>query len=128
MIDDPTPPNRANKLLFCSGRVYYDLIQEREKRGASDVAIIRIEQLYPLHEEKIQTILEKYKSISRCYWVQEEHQNMGAWDYISPRLQKLLPEKLELRYVGRVRTASPAAGSGALHKFELAKFLSEAFE
>lgn len=128
VIDDPNPPNKANKLLFCTGKVYYDLVQEREKRGASDVAIVRIEQLYPLHEEKIQIILEKYKGVTRCYWVQEEHQNMGAWDYISPRLQKLFPEKLELRYVGRVRSASPAAGSGALHKFELAKFLNEAFE
>ncbi|CCB88985.1 2-oxoglutarate dehydrogenase E1 component [Simkania negevensis] len=128
VIDDPSPPNKPNRVLFCTGKVYYDLVQEREKRGASDVAIVRIEQLYPLHEEKIQSTLRKYKGISSCYWVQEEHENMGAWGYISPKLQKLLPEKLELRYVGRVRSASPAAGSGALHKFELAKFLNEAFE
>jgi len=128
VIDDPNPPNKANKILFCAGKVFYDLVNEREKRGASDVAIIRIEQLYPFHGEEVQAILKRYKGFSTCYWVQEEHENMGAWEYIRHHLQKLLPEKIELRYVGRVRSASPSAGSGALHKFELAKFLNEAFD
>lgn len=128
VLDDPTPPNQASRLFICSGKVYYDLAVEREKRGASDVAIVRIEQLYPLHEDKLRALIEKYKGFSQCIWVQEEHENMGAWEYIRPHIQKLLPEKLQLGYVGRMRSASPAAGSSALHKFELAKLLNEAFE
>jgi 2-oxoglutarate dehydrogenase E1 component len=128
VLDDPNPPKEAKKLLFCTGKVFYNLIEEREKRAISDTAILRFEQLYPLPEEKIRELLTKYRGFSQGFWVQEEHENMGAWEYIAPRLQKLLPEKSEFRYVGRVRSASPAAGSGALHKFELTKFLNEAFE
>lgn len=127
ILDDPNPPKGAKRLLFCCGKVFYDLIEEREKRGALDIVIIRIEQLYPFHKEKVKTLLEKYKGFKECYFVQEEHENMGAWEYISPHLQNLLPEKLQLRYAGRMRSASPAAGSGALHKFERATFLNEAF-
>ena len=125
VIDDPKAPKKARRLLFCSGKVYYDLI-DRNKRD--DIAIVRIEQLYPLHEEKVQSILKNYSGISECFWVQEEHQNQGAYSYIQPLLQNLLPEKLTLRYVGRDRSASTAAGTSALHNQELEKFLKEALE
>ena len=125
IIDDPSDPKNIKRLIFCSGKVYYDLIQHRKD---DSIAIVRIEQLYPLDEEKIKKVLEKYHLASSCLWVQEEHENMGAYSYIRPFLEKHLPEKLSLRYVGRERSASPAAGSGALHKQELAKFLKEAME
>lgn len=129
VLDDPSPPpDRASKLLFCTGKVFYDLIQEREKREIQDVAIIRLEQLYPFHEKKAERLIYQYEGFSSCCWVQEEHQNMGAWNYIQPLLQKLLPKKIKLGYVGRDRSASTAAGFTALHKAELAQFLNEAFE
>lgn len=123
VIDDPSDPQNVKRVIFCSGKVYYDLIDRRQDPS---IAIIRIEQLYPIDEEKIQEMLKKYPSIAECFWVQEEHENMGPYFHIRPILEKLLPEKLSLRYVGRERSASPAAGSGALHKQELEKFLKEA--
>lgn len=125
VIDDPKRPKHAKRLLFCCGKVYYDLM---EKNTRDDLALIRIEQLYPLHEEKIQAILKNYAKISECFWVQEEPQNQGAYSYIAPLLQNLLPEKLILRYVGRDRSASTAAGTIALHNQEREKFLKEALE
>ncbi|WP_316357589.1 2-oxoglutarate dehydrogenase E1 component [Candidatus Neptunichlamydia sp. REUL1] len=125
VIDDPKAPKNAKRLIFCSGKVYYDLI---ENNKCSDIAIVRIEQLYPLHAEKVQAILKKYNGVSECFWVQEEPQNQGAYSYIQPLLQNLLPEKLSLRYVGRDRGASTAAGTSALHSKELEKFLKEALE
>lgn len=127
VIDDPNPPEQITHLVFCSGKVFYDLVKERENRKILDSAFVRIEQLYPFHEDKVKRLIDKYRGFSKCYWVQEEHENMGGWEFIRPRLQKLLPEKMELGYVGRIRSAVPAAGSKALHQFELAKFLNEAF-
>nr|NGX51600.1 2-oxoglutarate dehydrogenase E1 component [Chlamydiota bacterium] len=125
VIDDPSAPSNLSRLIFCSGKVYYDLIENRKR---SDIALIRIEQLYPLHTQKVQAIIEKYKDATECFWVQEEHHNQGAWNAIAPLIQKLLPEKLTLRYVGRERSASPAAGSLALHKAQLETLLKEALE
>ncbi|MDJ0652136.1 MAG: 2-oxoglutarate dehydrogenase E1 component [Simkaniaceae bacterium] len=125
VIDDPSNPQNVKRLILCTGKVYYDLIDHRKDLS---VAIIRIEQLYPLDEDAIQKILKKYGAIKECFWVQEEHENMGAYFHIRPTLEKLLPEKLSLRYVGRDRSAAPAVGSGALHQLELAKFLKEACE
>lgn len=126
VFDDPTHPI-AKKLLFCSGKVYYDLVAEREKRGAKDVAIIRIEQLYPLDEGKIKQILSSYSQAGDFVWVQEEHSNMGAGDYIRPLLQSILGQR-PLRYAGRGRSASPAAGSHALHKKQQIVLMDEAFK
>lgn len=116
ILDDPTPPKKVKKLTFCCGRIYYDLIAEREKRGVDDMAIVRIEQLYPLNQKKLQELIEKYSGIEKCNWVQEEPKNRGAWDYIRPVLRQLLPGIISPKYAGRERSASPAAGSFALHK------------
>ncbi len=128
VIDDPYLIEKAKRLLFCSGKVYYDLAEEREKRKEKEIALIRIEQLYPLNLEEIKKILDKYQGFKECLWVQEEHRNMGAWEFISHQFKKLLPENIHFRYVGRKRSASTATGSKALHRFEFAKFLNEAFE
>jgi len=125
VIDDPSGIKNAKRLIFCSGKVYYDLIERRQR---DDIAIVRIEQLYPLHTEKIQKLIEKYSSAKEVFWVQEEPQNQGAYSYIHPHLQKLLPEKTSLRYVGREISASTAAGTSALHTKQLEKFLKEACE
>lgn len=115
ILDDPNPPSSPKRLILCSGKFYYELLQEREKGGGDDV-FIRIEQLYPLNEEKLKGIFAKYPEISSCLWVQEEHENMGAWTFIRPRLKRILEGKIPLEYIGRTPAASPAAGSHALHK------------
>ncbi len=121
VIDDPTPAASTKKLVFCSGKIYYDLIQEREKRKAAEMTIIRIEQLYPLHEEKIKALRAKYRGTP--YWVQEEHSNMGAWDFI-----RLALSDIPFKYVGRERSASPAAGSHTLHKLQYEAVMKNLFE
>lgn len=127
-IDDPEPPEKIKRIAFCSGKVYYDLINERSKIQGCDLAIIRIEQLYPLHKEKIRTLIQKYQDINDYLWVQEEPQNMGAWNFIGRQLQELLPNNKEIKYIGRSRSASPAAGSYALHKKEYTTFMDQVFE
>jgi 2-oxoglutarate dehydrogenase E1 component len=125
IIDDTLDPQKVNRLLFCSGKVYYDLLENRKDER---VAIIRIEQLYPLHIEKLKQVLARYSHVTDICWVQEEHENMGAYSYIRPYLENNFTEKQTLRYVGRKISASPAAGSGALHKKELGEFLKKALE
>jgi 2-oxoglutarate dehydrogenase E1 component len=106
--------------LVCSGKVYYDLLDDRTKRGLNDVAIIRFEQLYPLNEEMVLGILGRYKNATVFGWVQEESQNMGAWSYIEPRLRAL---GYEFNYVGRDASASTATGSKKVHDKEQRELL-----
>ena len=127
VIEDEHAGAEVKRLLFCSGKVYYDLIVEKEKKKDQTSTIIRIEQLYPFSAEKIKKIILKYKECKEYIWVQEEPENMGGWEYIRPNLQKQLPENHNLRYVGRERSASTSAGSSALHKHELQQFLNKAF-
>lgn len=115
MIDDPRSPKKASRLLLCNGRVFYDLIEARAKIKNSPAAIVRIEQLYPLHVEQLKQIIQKYPDIKEICWVQEEPSNMGAWDFIRPILQEIAP-KLKMIYAGRSRSAAPATGSHILHK------------
>jgi 2-oxoglutarate dehydrogenase E1 component len=128
IMDDPTPPVKAKKLVFCSGHIFYDLIQERRNRSEQNMAIIRVEQLYPLHREVIKEMLHKYRGFSKCIWAQEEPRNMGAWHFIKSEIQSLLPKGKDFEYIGRAQSASPAVGSYALHKKEYAKFIKELFE
>ncbi len=126
VLDDPKPPLSVRKVLFCSGKVFYDLLQEREKRADSTSCIIRIEQLYPFPMKEIKEIVKRYAGAAEYCWVQEEHQNMGAWSYIAPLLSQELGEG-RLRYVGRDPSASPSAGSYTLHKKQYEKFMEAAF-
>lgn len=117
IIDDPAAPPSVQRLILCSGRVYYDLLLEREQ-FKNNLAIVRIEQLYPLHQEKIKAIFDKYTGVKECCWVQEEPKNMGAWQFIKPYLEELLPPTTRLRYIGRGQSASPATGSHLMHEHE----------
>lgn len=111
------------RVIFCSGKVYYDLVTERKR---DDIALCRIEQLYPFHREKFQKLVEKYKTTQDIYWVQEEHRNMGAWNYIRPILETAFEKPV--RYVGRGLSSSTAAGSYALHKKQYDQMIREALE
>ncbi len=127
VIDDDKLTAPPKSLYFCSGKIYYDLIAAREKAKRYDKAIIRIEQLFPFPKEGIQAILTAYPSAQEICWIQEEQSNMGAWEYIRPLLNELLGAKTTLKYIGRDRSASPSAGSYALHKKQLEEILQQAF-
>ncbi|MBA3721383.1 MAG: 2-oxoglutarate dehydrogenase E1 component [Parachlamydiaceae bacterium] len=128
ILDDPLKPIKAKKLLLCSGHIFYDLIDQREKKKRDDIAIIRMEQLYPFNENLFKEICEQYKDIETIYWVQEEHQNMGAWIYINSIFNGLLPNGISLNYIGRGISATPATGSHLRHKKEHEKILNQVFE
>ena len=121
IIDDSV--DNPQTILLCTGRIYYDLLAERKR---DDVAIIRIEQLYPFHREKFQNLVQKYKKAQIWRWVQEEHSNAGAWNYIKPLLEEGIGRPVE--YAGRGPSASTAAGSYALHKKQHAKLIEDAFK
>ena len=113
-VDKPTP-NKVKKVIFCSGKVYYELLQQRREQERDDVAIVRIEQLYPMSEEDVAAQLKLYKAAKDIVWCQEEPKNQGAWYFIRPQLEELFNGQ-QLRYAGRERSASPAEGSPLLHK------------
>jgi len=121
LLDDPTPPGSAKRVIFCSGKIFYDLIAVRKR---TDVAIVRVEQLYPLNIERMKQLIEKYRGFTECFWVQEEPENMGAWNYIGPYLQQLVSK---LHYVGRPQNATTSTGSNKKHKQEQAALLQQAF-
>lgn len=127
ILDDPKNIEKVQELIVCSGHVYYDLIAERDKVQAENTAIIRVEQFYPFHRARMQELLDKYNGITRLTWVQEEPKNMGAASYISEILQGLTPDGVSFKVVARPRSASPAVGSHAMHKKQLADLLAAAF-
>ncbi len=105
----------VTRVIFCSGKVYYDLIEAREVSDLSNVAIVRIEQLYPFAIERYASILDSYPNITDVVWCQEEPQNQGAWYQIRHRLQEPLSDQQELFYAGRSSAAAPASGIYKLH-------------
>ena len=120
----PAGVSAPARLLLCSGKVYYDLDEYRTKHKVTDTAIVRVEQLYPLHRKRLEEIATKYTG-AKLIWAQEESENMGAWSWIAPQLEDIFGRKP--LYAGRDASASPAVGSLALHKIELAAFLKQAF-
>ncbi len=125
IIDDPTGSKQTDRVILCSGKVYYDLIDYREKKKLAHTAIIRVEQLYPLHRDRLAEIADAYSRDARLIWCQEEPQNMGAWTFIAPQLEEIFGRKPV--YAGRDAASSPAVGLLALHRQQLAAFLDNAF-
>jgi len=124
ILEEDNAPTDAQRLILCSGKVYYDLCDYREANGVTDTALVRIEQLYPLNESRLAAVALRYPKAS-LVWCQEESQNMGAWTYIAPKLETIIGRRPF--YAGRDASASPAVGSLALHRIELAAFLKAAF-
>ncbi len=125
VLDDPSAPDRVRRVLLCSGKVYYDLIARRAEVGSQrEVAVVRIEQIYPWPADELKLVLDRYRSAREWVWVQEESQNMGAWTFVAPRLRELLG--VEVPYVGRDASASPATGSKAVHDREQAEIVEAA--
>ena len=135
VIGDPQHfGNQIRRVLLCSGKVYYDLLNKREESGRNDVAIIRLEQLYPFPLQRLTDILRRYPESAELYWVQEEAENMGAWNFVEEQMQSIInpggnggPIKRQLRYVGRPLAASPAAGAHKVHHDQQEGLVEEAF-
>jgi 2-oxoglutarate dehydrogenase E1 component len=115
----------VKRIIFCSGKVYYDLLKYRSDRKIDDAALIRIEQLYPLAEKRLREMMKPFSKNAKFVWCQEEPQNMGAWSFIEPRLRALFCT--EIAYAGREASASPAVGALARHKREQARLVADAF-
>jgi 2-oxoglutarate dehydrogenase E1 component len=118
---------KVKRVLLCSGKVYYDLLNAREERKRDDVAIVRVEQLYPLRKGELEGVLSQYKNGTQVVWVQEEPWNMGAWYYMQARLPELLGKRFPLSCVSRHESASPATGSLSAHKVEQGLLVENAF-
>jgi 2-oxoglutarate dehydrogenase E1 component len=129
VIPDPTKPDSAKvtRILLCTGKVYYDLIAAREEQKRDDLAIIRVEQLYPLRRDELIEALQGYREGAKLIWVQEEPRNMGAGPYMIRELPSLLSGTFSWSCVSRPLSASPAAGSEKRHKLEQAKLIEDAF-
>ncbi|KRP36620.1 MAG: 2-oxoglutarate dehydrogenase subunit E1 [Opitutaceae bacterium BACL24 MAG-120322-bin51] len=123
--DELVAKKTAKRVIFCSGKVYYDLSAYREDNKIKDTAIVRLEQFYPLNTDLLKRINANYPKAKDVVWCQEEPKNMGGWTFIAPRLMETI-ERMP-RFAGRAEAASPAVGSLALHKREQAKLVKEAF-
>ena len=129
IIDDPKSPDPATvtKLLLVSGKLYYELAAERAAREATDVAIVRVEQLYPVPVKRLGAIFEKYPNVEEIRWVQEEPANQGAWPFYGLHLRELYPDLPRLVRVSRRVMAAPSAGSGKVHEVEQREIIEKAF-
>jgi multifunctional 2-oxoglutarate metabolism enzyme len=131
VIDDPTRPasEGVTKVLLCSGKIYYELAAEKAKLGAGDTAVVRVEQLYPLPEKKLNAVFERYPNARTVRWVQEEPANQGAWPHIGLVLPEALPQlRGRLKHVSRRAMAAPASGSSKVHEVEQREVITKAFE
>lgn len=125
LLPDSLPADSVRQVLLCSGKIYYDLLAERTHRGDNATAILRIEQLYPFSEQLLKQLLAGYRSDTRYCWVQEEPENMGAWQHLAASLQQVCGS---LRSVARPADACPAVGSHALHQQQQQVIISSAFD
>jgi multifunctional 2-oxoglutarate metabolism enzyme len=123
VIGDDLDPSRVRKVVFCSGKVYYDLLTAREAKKQDDVALVRVEGLYPFPHQRVADVIAGYKPDVTFIWCQEEPRNMGAWRWIFGRFLDL---GHRLKYAGRLRNASPAAGSPRRHAEEQQRLVEEA--
>ncbi len=120
-------PSKVNRVIMCSGKVYYDLVEAREQKGIKDTAIIRIEQLYPFPEDELKDVLAKYPKATKVVWCQEEPKNQGAWYCQRHHFQSCINAKQELIYAGRKASAAPAVGYAKAHQEQQNELLAEAF-
>ena len=133
VIDDTTgiELSRVSRVLICSGQVYYDLLAAREERKIHDVAIVRLEQIYPFPAEQVRDMLARYPETAEVVWVQEEPRNMGAWRFVQEQLQPILDATEAPSACSGMpaapASASPSAGSLKRHQQEQAELIEEAF-
>jgi 2-oxoglutarate dehydrogenase E1 component len=123
VIDDDTAnPAEITRINFCTGKIYYDLIAERNKREHRNIAFVRIEQLYPFPLQQLYDVIKRYPYATKFAWVQEEPANMGAWSFVLRHFKGV-----KLMLVARPESGSPATGSSKLHNLRQAKVIDKAF-
>lgn len=123
-----TDPASVKRIILCSGKVYYDLLQFSEENDLQGYEFVRLEQIYPFPFKTLQRVVESYPNLKEFFWVQEERKNMGAWSFVESRLRELLqPYGIEPTYIGRNAGSSPCSGSSRVHKQEQDKLTQEAF-
>jgi 2-oxoglutarate dehydrogenase E1 component len=124
--DTEADPRRVRRVVMCSGKVYYDLLDRRQKMdNREQVALVRMEQFYPFEQEQLRRILHRYEKAQEWVWVQEESANMGAWGFMEPRLREM---GCDFHYVGRDVSASPATGSKRIHDREQKELVETALQ
>jgi 2-oxoglutarate dehydrogenase E1 component len=124
VLDDASAdPSVVNKVVFCNGKIYYDLLEEKEKLKADHIALVRIEQLYPFPKKQLDEIIKKYKKTETWLWVQEEPYNMGAWPYIHLEFKEV-----PLKLIARPASGSPATGSSKFHLVRQRKIIDKTFQ
>jgi 2-oxoglutarate dehydrogenase E1 component len=121
VIDDPTLPgerDEVTRLVLCSGKIYYDIVGHDERPDARNVAVARVELLYPFPKQELQELFASYPNLKEILWVQEEPKNMGARSFMKYRLDEMQPEGVTYDYVGRELRASPGEGYAVAHRRE----------
>ena len=118
-------PKSVKRIVFCSGKLYYELLEATTTAPEGDVALVRLEQLYPFPGKKIAAVIGRYKNAKEAIWAQEEPKNMGAWTFTRPYLEDLLPESMALRYIGRRDSGTTAEGATKAHTTEQARIINE---
>jgi 2-oxoglutarate decarboxylase len=127
ILGDSVEPDQVGRVVFCSGKIYYDLLAARDERKVEHVALVRVEQLYPFAADQAADMLARYPVTAEVVWAQEEPRNMGGWRFLREGIQPLLDAtSREVRYVGRAESASPATGSGKRHQQEQAEIVNDA--
>ncbi len=127
VIGDTVAPEKARRILLCAGKIYYELVEHRSEINAEDVAIVRVEQLYPLPRGLLERALAGYREDTPVFWVQEEPANMGAWNYMRMNFGERLFGRYPLKAIARAPSATPATGSHKRHKQEQAEIVKRAF-
>ncbi len=124
VMEDREADSGAATVLFCSGKIFYDLLQRRRELKRSDVAIVRLELLYPFPQSQLRMVIKRFKQAQQFFWVQEEPENMGAWSFIRPRLEAVVGRPLT--YIGRKESPTPATGFPHVYRREQAEILDRA--
>jgi 2-oxoglutarate dehydrogenase E1 component len=126
-LDSTVDGAKVKRVIACSGKVYYDLVKKRAERKSTDVAIIRVEQLYPFPHKAFQAEMKKYPNVADIVWCQDEPQNQGAWFFVQHYIHENMLEGQKLGYAGRPASASPAVGYAHLHQEQQKALLEQAF-
>jgi len=129
VLDDPQAEREASairRVILCSGKIYYDLIGSDERGAQADLAVVRVERLYPFPEGELAAVLARYPGVERVSWVQEEPRNMGARKFVLPKIRHLVPFRIPLGDISRPERSRPAEGYPAAHAAEQARIVHEA--
>jgi len=125
--DDSIDAKKVSRLIFCSGKVYYDLVKARIEKKIEDAAIVCLEQLYPFPHKAFSAELKKYPNLEEIVWCQDEPQNQGAWFFVQHNILEGMSDGMKLGYAGRPASASPACGYAHLHQEQQKNLLTAAF-